>query len=231
MQRSSTRQLESLDWYRDATRRGSRSSGAVQQILRWLRSARFLAFHIGVFALGVTIALAINVARAPGDLWVDRLALSWVLLLVVHAAIIVLVFTIGLLGTSAERLPIYVPQNNASNPPATEPKTTEYAWPEAPPRPSPATPQPATTTVSRSTAADTQSAGSSSGPTTTSSVRRPVEAASNWPGAAPDSGSDMASWREVSPAAWLRRKRRSDDETVTDSDSEKDNDAAAPRDQ
>lgn len=225
MQRSSTRKLESLDWYREDTSRTSRSSGIVPRLLRWLRSARFLAFHIGVFALGITIALAINVARAPGDLWVDRLALSWVLLLVVHAAIVVLVFTIGLLGTSEERLPVYVPQSNPTNPPPTQPKTVDYAWPEAPPRQSPATPQPANTTASTSPPANSGSAESTSVAASTPSVRRPVDAANNWPGAAPDSGTDMASWREVSPAAWLRRKRNPDDASAIDSDAATDTDA------
>lgn len=205
------RPFESLEWYREASRRDSRPRGFVNQTIQWLRGARFLAFHVGLFALGITIALAINVARTPGSLWVDRMALSWVLLLIVHAAIIVLLFAIGLLGTSEQRLPVYAPQNGPPTPPPTQQAASGYAWPDPPPRTAATTddPNPATDDDSQTTVVSESAAPQ--GATTV----RPKTSPGGWPGSAQSQavGDDVASWREVSPSAWIRRKRSGSEES------------------
>jgi hypothetical protein len=200
---SPSRPFESLDWFREANRREYRSGNAGYQALRWLMSSRCFAFHIGLFALGTTLALAVNVAREPAHIWVDGMALAWALLLVIHAVVVSLIFAIGLLGTSEERLPVYVPQYGPG--PTTRPAPTAQAqapeWPTPPsraasPAPRQAQPQPARPV----TASQPSGTGQWAQPPST-----PPEA--GWPTATMARGSETASWREASPAAWLRRKR------------------------
>lgn len=196
MQRPS-RPFESLDWYREASRREYRSGNAVHKAIRWLKSSRCFAFHVGLFALGITIALAVNVARSPGTLWVDRLAVSWALVLLVHAAALALIFAFGLLGTSEQRLPVYVPQYGPAPDPVSEPASTETVWPAPPPRVESAPQeQPANQPQNQVRAA----------------IRRPHirprPHVTNWPTASTAAeGGETSSWREASPAAWLKRKR------------------------
>jgi hypothetical protein len=202
-----TRPFESLDWFREASRREHRSGNAGHQALRWLRSSRCFAFHIGLFALGVTVALAVNVARTPGSIWVDRMAMAWILLLVIHAVIVSLIFAVGLLGTNEERLPKYVPRIPAEATAGSRPATAHaepVQWPAPPPREeatsSDAAPSPAGETSPQ--AGWSQWAGEE--------PRRPE---GGWPSATSGatrsrtSPNETASWREASPAAWLRRKR------------------------
>jgi hypothetical protein len=191
------RPFESLDWYREASRRENRSGNAAHKAMRWLKSSRCFAFHVGMFALGVTIALAVNVAREPGSIWVDKLALGWSLLLLVHAAVVALIFAIGLLGTSEQRLPVYVPQYRPTSetPPVATP--SQPAWPAPPPReettPEEEVPTGAPPVTSRTTNWRSQ--------------MRPKPHVTNWPAPSRPADGETASWREASPAAWLKRKR------------------------
>ena len=195
MQRPS-RPFESLDWYREASRREYRSGNALHKSIRWLKSSRCFAFHVGLFALGITIALAINVAHSPGELWVDRLATGWALVLLVHAAAVALIFAVGLLGTSEQRLPVYVPQYGSEADPPQQSAPVQSAWPAPPPR---VEPTPPTAPVA---ATENQ---------VRSALRRPHirprPHVTNWPTSSTPEGSETASWREASPAAWLKRKR------------------------
>lgn len=204
------RPFESLEWYREASRREARPRGFVNRTIQWLRSFRFLAFHVGLFALGITIALAINVARTPGTIWVDRMALSWVLLLVVHAAIIALLFAIGLLGTSEQRLPVYVPQNDRTTPRPVDQDAPGYDWPAPPPRPAETSNGSDTPGASDPNAEAPSESSDGESPTSV----RPRTSPGGWPGSTPTqaTGADVASWREVSPSAWIRRKRSDSDE-------------------
>ena len=195
------RPFESLDWYREASRREYRSGNAAHEALRWLKSSRCFAFHVGMFALGITIALAINVARDPGSIWVDKLALGWSLLLLVHAAVVALIFAIGLLGTSEQRLPVYVPQFGAAPEAPASATPTQPAWPSPPPREETTTaeevPTGAPPTASRSA--------------TWRSQMKPRPHVTSWPTASRPADGETASWREASPAAWLKRKRSNAD--------------------
>jgi|GEM_PF-6916680 len=215
-----TRPFESLEWFRDASAGSPRPRGPVHNALRWLKSARCFAFHIGMFALGITIALAINAARHPGDIWVDRLAIGWAILLVIHAGIALLLWAIGLL-TGNDPAPVYPGpvlrprelQANAWAPPPAAPAapastvtpSTEAvpdlatAWP-APPPPAPESPSPASPSTT-----DWSPWGqpvTDDGWTTGASAPAPTPPA---PADAAESGT--ASWDEVNPGAWLGRRR------------------------
>ena len=203
MQRPS-RPFESLDWYREASRREYRSGNAVHKAIRWLKSSRCFAFHVGLFALGITISLAVNVARSPGSLWVDRLAISWALVLLVHAGALALIFAVGLLGTSEQRLPVYVPQFGPVQNPAPDSASAEPVWPAPPPRVETA-PQSTSTSVTENQVR-------------TAARRphiRPRPLVTNWPTSTAAENGETASWREASPTAWLKRKRTPSPPTPT----------------
>jgi hypothetical protein len=202
-----TRPFESLDWFREASRREYRSGNAGHQALRWLRSSRCFAFHIGLFALGVTVALAINVARTPGSIWVDRMAMAWILLLVIHAVVVSLIFAVGLLGTNEERLPKYVPRipaeaTSGSRPAAAHAEPVQ--WPAPPPREE----EPSQNAATPPAGTTPPQPGWSQW-----AEQEPTRPEGGWPTATSGStrsrshANETASWREASPAAWLRRKR------------------------
>lgn len=200
---SPSRPFESLDWFREASRREYRAGSPLRQALRWLKSSRCFAFHIGLFALGLTIALAINVARTPDEIWADRLAFAWILLLVIHAVVVSLIFAVGLLGSNEEELPIYMPPGSSR---FGQPGTNPAPAPAAPAAPAwPAPPPPRT---------GTEPATETAPPVTTPQPApgwgrrdQASAAATSWGSTTPAPSGETASWREATPAAWLRRRR------------------------
>jgi hypothetical protein len=217
-----TRPFESLEWFRDASRGEIRPRGPLRNALRWLKSSRCFAFHIGLFALGITIALAVNVARNPGDIWVDRLAIGWAILLVIHAGAALLVWAIGLL-TGNEPAPVYPgpvfrprelqatvprPMPQPAAPPAAGVPDPATAWP-APPPPTPASPQSPPATPD----------WSPWGQPVTGTDWTTAPAAPVTPAAAPTGEEEStASWDATTPDAWLGRRRRIRDESAETAD-------------
>lgn len=87
--------LTSLDWYRQALDESAnrRRNGW----LRWFRGLSFLLFHVSLYAISIVLLFAVDLIRSPGSLWIVNLALAWAVLIVVHAAIVGLIWAIGLL--------------------------------------------------------------------------------------------------------------------------------------
>jgi hypothetical protein len=211
-----TRPFESLEWFREASTGDYRPRGPWRNALRWLRSSRCFAFHIGLFALGITIALALNVARSPGDIWVDRLAIGWAILLVIHAGTVLMIWATGLLTGNGNRAPVYPgtvlrPRQlpPVAPPPAapTSPMTsTATDWPAPPPE---AAPVPETwATPAAQPSAWSPWGQQAAAPGEWSPPAESGTGTGQVPPAPADSRqSEPASWREASPGAWLGRRR------------------------
>jgi hypothetical protein len=205
-----TRPFESLEWFRDASSGEVRPRGPLRNALRWLKSSRCFAFHIGLFALGITIALAINAARNPADIWVDRLAIGWAILLVIHAGIVLLIWAIGLL-TGNDPAPVYpgpvlrprelqatVHREPPPAPAAAPEPDPVTAWP-APPPPAPASPQ------SPPAPQDWSPWGQ---PVTGTDWTTAPPAPTTPPAASISDAEITTSWDATSPDAWLGRRRK-----------------------
>ena len=87
--------LTSLDWYRQAL--DESANGRRSPWIRWFRGLSFLLFHVSLYAISIVLLFAIDLIRSPGSLWIDKVALAWAVLIVVHAAIVGLIWAIGLL--------------------------------------------------------------------------------------------------------------------------------------
>lgn len=92
-----TRPFESLEWYTQASRDPEQPA-----LLRWLGGIGFLSLHISVFALGMMLLFAWNLLRDPANLWVVRVLWAWLLLIIVHLAVVGLVFALRLLRDDDE---------------------------------------------------------------------------------------------------------------------------------
>jgi hypothetical protein len=210
-----TRPFESLEWFREASTGDYRPRGPWRNALRWLKSSRCFAFHIGLFALGITIALAINVARSPGDIWADRLAIGWAILLVLHAGIVLMIWTAGLLTGNGNRAPVYPGtvlrprqlQPVTPTPAAQQPTAaTATEWPAPPPEPAPA---PEAWTAPEPKPSAWSPWGQPATPPGDWSTETGSDTSTGADPAAPvdPRQSEPASWREASPGAWLGRRR------------------------
>jgi len=79
------RPFESLEWYRDAARRGFEEDDRHRDFVQWATSFSLLRAHISVFAVSIVFLLAVNLLRSPEDIWVDRWIMAWTVLLLIHA--------------------------------------------------------------------------------------------------------------------------------------------------
>jgi hypothetical protein len=212
-----TRPFESLEWFREASTGDYRPRGPWRNALRWLRSSRCFAFHIGLFALGITIALALNVARSPGDIWVDRLAIGWAILLVIHAGIVLMIWATGLLTGNGNRAPVYpgTVLRPRQLPPVAPPPTAAQAstatatdWPAPPPEVAPVPEAWAAPAAKPSAWSPWGQQASTPGEwSTTTGTGTDTEPVQGPPAPADSRQSEPASWREASPGAWLGRRR------------------------
>lgn len=87
--------LTSLDWYRQAL--DESAHGRRVTWVRWFRGLSFLLFHISLYAISIVLLFAIDLIRSPASLWIHNVAFAWAALIVVHAAIVGLIWAIGLL--------------------------------------------------------------------------------------------------------------------------------------
>ncbi len=199
--------------------RRPRQSADREHLRRWSAGAGLLTFHVSVFLSGVVVLFLVNLATSPADLWVERVAWLWLVLLVIHALTVLLVQLVALLrgedtGVSwfgASRSSTHAPARDCwATPPtaltarATAPGGNGTApfvnWPEPAddaPEPEPALPVAGTWSewLPASTETDGGVSAWSNGDYVPTHVPLP---------SAPLS--DRASWEEAGVGAWLSRR-------------------------
>jgi hypothetical protein len=84
MSQPPNRPFESLDWYREAARRGFAEDDRDRRLVTFLTGGDLLRLHISVFAVTIVALAVINLLRSPESIWVDRVFMVWALLLVIH---------------------------------------------------------------------------------------------------------------------------------------------------
>lgn len=75
---------------------------------QWWNGLGLLRFHFSVYVAVVPILFVVNLIQSPADLWIDRAALAWLALLVLHAAVVGLIWAIAIWqreATETERPP------------------------------------------------------------------------------------------------------------------------------
>lgn len=181
----------------------------------WWGGPGFLRLHVSLFLAAIPALFLVNLILSPDRLWVGRAGLAWLALLVVHAAIVGMLWAIRLLG-----------QDSATSDRSPAP-TPDSGW-------APAHPPASWGTVSRpgsgigGHAPDASTGPGSMAPPPASASGRvwdgwtaPVRPSSFRPGASPSPGQaaftpttpspgpaepvaeERVSWRTVAQAAWL----------------------------
>jgi hypothetical protein len=84
MSQPTNRPFESLDWYRDAARRGFAEDDRDRRLVTFLTGGDLLRLHISLFAVTIVVLAVINLLRSPESIWVDSVLMGWALLLVIH---------------------------------------------------------------------------------------------------------------------------------------------------
>ncbi|MGC4192728.1 MAG: hypothetical protein QM589_16415 [Thermomicrobiales bacterium] len=69
----------------------------------WWGGLGFLRFHASLFLAGVPILFLVNLVQSPEHIWIDRAGLAWFALLVIHAAIVGIARSIGLLREDTQQ--------------------------------------------------------------------------------------------------------------------------------
>lgn len=122
MTHTPTRPFESLDWYRDAERRGFRDDRPQRGILPWLMGRGFFVAHMCVFAIGIVALYLINLIVDPADAWAPRWILAWTTVLLIHAIALGLLWAIRQYSDGGADEPLIVPVRTSdqgwANPPA-----------------------------------------------------------------------------------------------------------------
>lgn len=181
------RPFESLDWYRDAARRGFEEDDRRRDLVQWFTSFAFLRTHVSMYAVAIVLLLAANLARSPERIWADRWIMAWTVLLLLHAVGAGIVWALR--------------QWNADDPnealqvdPSSWRQSPMFAWGA-----------PGDTTTDAHEVPFRVTAGQDG-------EHEPMPAP-GWNGwadaaAAPAPASERASWSEASAAAWLERRSR-----------------------
>lgn len=206
--------------------------GFRQRARRWVTAGKtkswwvglgLLRFHCSLYLAMVPILFLINLIQSPAHLWIDRAALAWLALLVVHAAIVGLIWAIAIWqreATVPERAPGATPQPRSTwiTSRAAEPQDAEFrtSGQGAPLAPWGTPPVPPTTHAAPAGAGESTWGGHAAavaGPTATSAMpEHPDGIASRSEPAAPDQltlpdktpdPDERVSWRTVTDAAWL----------------------------
>ncbi|HEU0163960.1 MAG TPA: hypothetical protein VFQ54_02885, partial [Thermomicrobiales bacterium] len=94
--------MTSLDWYREALHESSHARRT--RIAQWFRGWPFLKLHLSVFAFAIVVLFALNVARTSGGLWIGTVALAWLAVIVIHAAVGGIIWALDLLRQDPDRL-------------------------------------------------------------------------------------------------------------------------------
>lgn len=68
-----------------------------EHLRRWSAGSGLLTFHVSLFLSGIVVLFLVNLATSPADLWVERVAWLWLVLLVIHALTVLLVQLVALL--------------------------------------------------------------------------------------------------------------------------------------
>jgi hypothetical protein len=79
------RPFESLEWYRQAARRGFAEDERGIDIVQAVTGFTFLRAHVSVYAVTIVTLAVINLLRTPEDIWADRAIMAWTVLLLIHA--------------------------------------------------------------------------------------------------------------------------------------------------
>lgn len=183
------RPFESLEWYRDAARNNFRDDSPVGGFQRWARGFGMLHAHICVFAVAIVLLLLINLLRTPDSVWADRWIMAWTVLILIHAVAIGILWAIQQWNTDLSDEPLQMESSHPwrqanmfawGSPDAAEAQDVTYRRTDSPPA-----------------NADAWIAARPEAPTW-----------SGWSaenGSEPGPGTERASWKEASAAAWLDR--------------------------
>lgn len=66
--------------------------------MRWLRGFGAFRAHISLFLATIVLLFAINLIRSADDLWITRVIVIWAAILVIHAAIIGILWALAILS-------------------------------------------------------------------------------------------------------------------------------------
>jgi len=196
--------------------RRPRQSADREHLRRWSAGSGLLTFHVSVFLSGIVVLFLINLATSPAELWVERVAWLWLVLLVIHALTVLLVQLVALLrgedtkvswfGASRSSTHTHAPARDpwATPPTALTARATAPGgngaepfvnWPE--PADDAPEPAPATATLP---VAGTWSEWLPAGTATDGDYVPTHDALPSAP------LSDRASWEEAGVGAWLSRR-------------------------
>lgn len=173
-----SRPFESLAWYRDAARNGFRDEQPDKPFLAWLSGFGLLQVHISVYALGIVALYSVNLIRDPGESWAERWILAWTVLVLIHAVVVGLLWTLRQWNADEPDEPLLMARRQSGGAWAIQPAESANA-------------QEATFRVNE-----------------TSQEPVEAEPWSDWSGEMPGPeipASERASWSEAAAAAWLDR--------------------------
>ncbi|HYI24823.1 MAG TPA: 2TM domain-containing protein [Thermomicrobiales bacterium] len=106
------RPFESLDWYRDAARRGFADDDANRGIAGFLTGGGLLRAHISLFAVTIVALAVLNLLRSPESIWVDRVLMGWTILLLIHGVAIGAVWAVRQWNADDVDEPVRMPSNH-----------------------------------------------------------------------------------------------------------------------
>ncbi len=150
MAQQSNRPFESLDWYRDAARRGFAEDDRDRGIIPILTGSDLLRLHVSVFSVTVVVLTVINLLRSPESIWVDGVILVWALLLLIHGIAVGAAWAIRQWNADDLDEPVRIPPSQWQQAPpsgwgapgAVSPEVQEAQFRPAPPPETQPTPAP-----------------------------------------------------------------------------------------
>lgn len=194
MAQQPNRPFESLDWYRDAARRGFAEETRDRDIVRLLTGGGLLRAHISVFAVTIVALMVLNLLRTPESIWVDRVLMGWTIILLIHGLVVGGFWAFHLWNADDPDEPVLIGNGQwqqapmfgwgAPNTPSPEAREAQFRVAEPPPQ---AGPQPWADWTNAAPAAETLE-------------------------------SERASWSEATVASWLERRSQQTAQSGNDAD-------------